>query len=523
MATLPSLSNVASSISAGNFASSLSSTTGGASSLVTSLSGMSLPSLPSIPGMPKLPSVPGMPSLPSIPSIPGLPSAPSIPGLPSLPSMPSIPGLPTTDALKNIKPPEITGTAGLLDATKGASSSAFSAISGSFKALKGGVPQNLTAIDVKNKLDQVASDTKTATAPSTAEFTKGLSDAGVDLKTGNLPSVNAAVASGGVGAALPALSGAMGSVPGMSSLAKINPSSMASGISNLPGGQSAVASLVNSTTNSTTGITDTLGGLNSITKNASSAALNGISSATAGSSSVSGLLSGGALTGAGSSLAGALNNPAGSLKIPSVPGLPSIPGVPSVDSLTKGLQSGKQPLSSLATTGLSAAGAASLTASMNSISTASPFPVKMPTVAEATVDRSEVSGQVTSLLGDKKIPAPNFTASPPVQSSIAADVKAKRLEFITKKIAYDEEKIARTDAIMIERAKYEKIRDSLPDGDPTRTAAKLEVNAKIAAYTAWWKGEEAKLNVIREEVNQLQQSEGQAAFNETSAAARNKV
>ena len=510
MATLPSLSNVASSISAGNFASSLASTTGGASSLATSLGGMSLPSLP---------SVPGMPSLPSITSIPGLPSAPSLPGLPSLPGVPSIPGLPTGDALKKIAPPDLTSSTGLLDATKGASASAFSAISGSFKALKGGVPQNLTAIDLKNKVEQTASDTKAA-APSASAFTKGLSDAGVDLKTGKIPAVDSAVASGGVGAGMSALSGAMTGVPGMSGMASINPSAMASGLSNLPGGQSAVSSLMNSTTGATSGVSDTLGGLNSITKNASSAALNGISSATAGSSAVSGLVTGGALTGAGSSLAGGLNNPAGGL---SMPGMPSIPGVPSVDSLKKGLETGKQPLSSLATTGLSAAGAASLTASMNSISTSSPNPIKMPTVAVATVDRSEVSSQVTSLLGDKKIPAPNFTATPTPPSPLVAQVREKRLEFITKKIAYDEEKIARTEAIMAERAKYEKIRDSLPDGDPTRTAAKDEVNTKIRAYTAWWKGEEAKLDAIREEVNQLQQAEGRAIFAETSAAARANV
>jgi integrin beta 8 len=464
-----------------------------------------------------------MPSLPSIPSIPGLPSAISVPGLPSISGLPSIPGLPTGDALKKIAPPDLTSSAGLLDATKSASASGFSAISGSLKALKGGVPQNLTAINLKNKLEQTVSDTK-ADAPASADaFTKGLSNAGVDLKTGKIPAVDAALASGGLGAGMSALSGTMKGVPGMSGMASINPSTMASGLSNLPGGQSAVSSLVNSTTGSTSGVSDTLGGLNLITKNASSAALNGISSATAGSSAVSGLVTGGALTGAGSSLAGALNNPAGALSIPSVPGMPSVPGLPSVDSLKKGLETGKQPLSSLATTGLSAAAAASLTASMNSISTSSPNPIKMPTVAVATVDRSEVSGQVTSLLGDKKIPAPDFNATPTPPSPLKAQVKEKRLEFITKKIAYDEEKIARTDAIMIERAKYEKIRDSLPEGDPVRIAARTEVNAKIAAYTAWWKGEEAKLNVIREEVNQLQQSEGQAAFNETSVAARAKV
>ena len=49
MATLPSISNVASAISSGNFSSALATTTGGASSIVTSLNGMTA-SMPSIPG-----------------------------------------------------------------------------------------------------------------------------------------------------------------------------------------------------------------------------------------------------------------------------------------------------------------------------------------------------------------------------------------------------------------------------------------------------------------------------------------
>ena len=50
MATLPSMSNVASAISSGNFSSALATTTGGASSIVTSLNGMtaSIPKLPNI-------------------------------------------------------------------------------------------------------------------------------------------------------------------------------------------------------------------------------------------------------------------------------------------------------------------------------------------------------------------------------------------------------------------------------------------------------------------------------------------
>ena len=454
MATLPSISNVASAISSGNFSSALATATGGASSIVTSLNGMSA-------------------------SIPSIPSLPSIPGLPNISGLPSVPGLPTIDTLRNIKPPEITGLSGLADATKGIASSAFTAISNSFKPLQAGVPQNLTIINLKNKLEQVATDTKAASTPLTTSFTNGLNSAGVDLATGKIPAVEAAVASGGVKAGLSALSGAMSNVPGMSGI--VSPSALASGVSNLPGGQSALSSIVNPSSLTTSGISDTLSGLKTITKNASSAALNQISTATSGSSSVSGLLSGGALTGAGSSLSGALSNPSSLLNgvtgnIPNIPELPNVSGLPSISTLTQGLQSGKQPLSSLVSTGLPPAAAASLTASMNSLSTSSPFPIKMPTVAENTINRSEISSQISNLLGDKKVPMPDFSglAATPVRDLSQADIAAydankKEIETLT------EDRYALVKAEADARYTLSKAKQDLPQGDPSIPALEQAV------------------------------------------------
>jgi hypothetical protein len=422
MSTLPSISNVASAISSGNFSSALATTTGGASSIVTSLNGMTA-------------------------------------------SMPSIPG--------------ITGLSGLVDTTKRISGSAFAAISASFKPLQAGVPQNLTIINLKNKLDQVATDTKAASTPLTTSFTSGLNSAGVDVATGKIPAVDAAVASGGVKAGLSALSGAMSNVPGMSGI--VSPSALASGVSNLPGGQSALSSIVNPSSLTTSGISDTLSGLGSITKNASSAALNQISTATSGSSSLSDLLSGNALIGAGASLSGVLSNPSSlpngvTGSIPNISGLPAVSGLPSISNLTQGLQSGRQPLSSLVSTGLSPAAAASLTASMNSLSTASPFPIKMPTVAENTINRSEISSQIGNLLGDKKVPVPDFsglTATPMrdlSQSEITAyDVNKKEIETLT------EDRFALVKAEADARYTLSKAKQDLPQGDPSIPALEQAV------------------------------------------------
>jgi len=454
MSILPSMSNVASAISSGNFSSALATTTGGASSIVTSLNGMSA-------------------SMPSIPNIPSISSLPNISGLPS------VPGSPTIDTLRNIKPPAITGLPGLADATKGISSSAFLAIAQSFKPLQAGVPQNLTIINLKNKLEQAAADTKAASTPLATSFKDGLTSAGVDVATGKIPAVDAAVASGGIKAGMSALSGVMSNVPGMSSIA--SPSALSSGVSNLPGGQSALSSIVNPSSLTTSGISGTLSGLNSITKNASSAALNQISTATSGSSSLSGLLSGNALTGAGASLSGVLSNPSSlpngvTGSIPNISGLPTVSGLPSISNLTQGLQSGRQPLSSLVSTGLSPAAAASLTASMNSLSTASPFPIKMPTVAENTINRSEISSQIGNLLGDKKVPMPNFSgiAAFPIRAQSQADIDAydankKEIEKL------DEEREVLAKAKIDAGNKLRKAKENLPQGDPSIPALEQAV------------------------------------------------
>ena len=234
----------------------------------------------------------------------------------------------------------------------------------------------------------------------------------------------------------------------------------------MPGGQSTIASVVNKNTGSLSGVTDTLSSVNSITKTASSSALNKISSATAGSSAAASLLAGGALTGVGAAAAGVLTNPAGSL--PGVPKLPpDVPGVPSVDSLTKGLQAGKQPLSALASTGLPAGAAAALSASMNSLSTSSPFPIKIPTVAESTVDRGELNASVGTLLGDKKIPTPNFGGGVSAAATGALqavnDRRSKLEQFEEeRKVIYAKQK-AITE---VARAAYLKADTTLPEGDP---------------------------------------------------------
>ena len=440
MATIPSISNVASTISAGNFASNLAVNTGGLSSIKTSLDGIKTPAIPAIPDPSSLAGDLTKKTLDGINPSSLLDKAKTV----------------------TIAPPE--GLAGVADAAKGISGSAFSAISGSMKPLAAGVPQNLTSIAKKNAEVQAAADapgglasaaSSAASAASAASSAAGGLTGGLTAAAGGLASAASSAAGGLTGGLTAAAGGLTGSA-----------SSLASGISNLPGGQSTIASVVNKNTGSLSGVTDTLSSVNSITKTASSSALNKISSATAGSSAAASLLAGGALTGVGAAAAGVLTNPAGSL--PGVPKLPpDVPGVPSVDSLTKGLQAGKQPLSALASTGLPAGAAAALSASMNSLSTSSPFPIKIPTVAESTVDRGELNASVGTLLGDKKIPTPNFGGGVSAAATGALqavnDRRSKLEQFEEeRKVIYAKQK-AITE---VARAAYLKADTTLPEGDP---------------------------------------------------------
>ena len=164
-------------------------------------------------------------------------------------------------------------------------------------------------------------------------------------------------------------------------------SSLASGLNALPGGAAAAIAVVNNSTGSSLSL-PALTNIASVTKNASTSTLNGIPVSSALSSIVTSLSVGNSAT------SGSIN------KLSS-----------NVPNLTKNISAGNQSLLSLASTGLSVGAAASLSASINSLNAGGGNPIKMPTVAVNTTDRSELTSQIRNLLGDTKVPAPNFSAS----------------------------------------------------------------------------------------------------------------
>jgi len=325
-----------------------------------------------------------------------------------------------------------------VESVKGLAGSAFGAITDSFKSLKAGIPQDLKAIAQKNAAEQAANDVK---------------------PTGTLASLPGDLAKaqsvlGAASANIPGLSGLAGSLPALGAgLTSVGSSlNSGSGLSALPGGGAAAYAFVNNATGASLSL-PSLSGITSAAQNASASVLNGIPSANALSSI------GTSLSVGNSSISGLVNKLSSSLP-----------------DLTKNISAGTQSLSSLASTGLPAGAAASLSASINSLSASGANPIKMPTVAVNTTDRSEITSQISSLLGDKKIPAPNFSGLLATTSRDLSQTELNAYNATSKEITtlvdsrFDVDKAERDARYALSKAKQD-----LPQGDPAITALEQAV------------------------------------------------
>ena len=367
-------------------------------------------------------------------------------------------------SLSGASPSDAAGKASLISSVKGVTGAAFTAITAAFKSFKPGIPQNLKAIAKQNTDDQAkaeqaaAAPTETAKTAAAVAATPSLKEAlaaapgAISAATSalgsNFPSIPgaptgslSALSAGGASTAT-AVSGLFGqlgsSVPGASSIA--------SGLNKLPGGAGVASSIVGGGGASTV---PGLEGVTALTKNASTAALNGIPTSVAGASSLAGLSAG--------NLGAAVNGATTSLD---------------TAALTKGLTEGKQGLAALTSAGLPAASAAQLTANINSLNTGGPSPIKLPTIAENTINRGEVTTQLNSLLGNSKIPAPNFSGNlslPSKQLSQAEidqydKIKAELTILRDKRFDYQKD---------LGNARYalSKAQQNLPQGDPAIASA----------------------------------------------------
>jgi hypothetical protein len=364
----------------------------------------------------------------------------------------------------------VAGISGLLDSAKGVAGSAFAAITGAFPTLQVGVPQNIKDITEKaqaaaqapasNPLTGALNSVTGAVAGAVAGVTGALNNA-VGSVAGVTGALNNAVGSatgilgavtGVTGAVTGAINTAVGAATGLINNTlnvKGISTNLSTGLGSLPGGDQMVASVVN----------NAVGAINSVP----------------GVSAVSGLIN--TASSITNGIAGLATNP-----LASSGALTAAAGA--VGTLTKGLddlKSGKLSLASLASAGLPAGAASQLNAAISAMSSGGAVQIKLPTVAINTTDRGELAQSITSLLGNSKIPAPNFAGiSEDTYKSEIAKLDAKKEKFKEFDVRFDaviaESKTVKAQFNAAVDA-HEEAMNSLPAGDPGIDAALQKAKA----------------------------------------------
>lgn len=372
--------------------------------------------------------------------------------------------------------PKIEGLAGLQSAARGVAASAFSAITGSWKPLLVLVPQNLQAIARSSAALGEAISSGTASpqllanrigAVATAAGSPGLGRAASAVGAGiNFAGALAnATTVGQVASASSGLlqtAGAIGGALGNKSLAQT--ASKAAGV--IRTGNNLVNSINN--INNATNVGQLLAG-----SSQAISSINRIASTLGVSSKASGLIN---LPGGQLSVSSIVNQALGKTNLPGIPALKNVIGT-AVTSAINNIPISKGLLSSAASGiqssvlgGLPPGAAAQLTSAISSLSSAGSTPIKLPTVGLNTFDRSELTSQINSLLGNPIIPRPNFGG---VSSTGIANLEAIRAQ--NKQFTEKQKEISDlSDQVAAARNNFYKLKASLPKGDPALDEARTE-------------------------------------------------
>jgi len=314
---------------------------------------------------------------------------------------------------------------GLNAAAKGIAAAAFDKILGGFKPLKPGIAQNLFNITRQNLVASVGQ--------------AGVNTLlGAPAVSGNLSDIASSIASN-------TLRGAT--------------ASLASGMGNLPGGLRVAAAVVNNSLryNTLPGVNNLSGGA----ANTGTALLNALSP--------SSLLSASARTFA----------PAITPIIGAATGITNLAN----SFLPKDAQL-KSPgaLLGLANTGLPQSAVAQLTGALSALNFGGGNPIRMPVVATGTFNRSGLSTQITSVLGDPKIPPPTFSDYPLErdQAIQALDLQnQKLLDELAQRKAVNDRFNKQLEVAKAAKAAYIEAQNSLPEGDPTLAQLKQKFEDEV--------------------------------------------
>jgi len=328
----------------------------------------------------------------------------------------------------------LTGTlGGLVDKAKGAASAAFASITGAYKSFKANVPQDLTAIAKSDTAETRQEENVDPYAGLTPQQIETIGDADASD-----PFIRSRLG-------LPSLTASSGS-----SLIDNNVATSIAGVKNLdiaktglqglPGGQGALSLVVNNAKNAVNSIPGS-GALGSLINTNASSLLNGVSPSTMSAASVVGKALGGA------------GLPAGGLS-----GLTS-----GASGILDGIKSQSGSLMSTASSILPKGLASQLNSAVNAIASENPEKLKVPIVAENTVNRGPLDSQVSSIIDNPKIPPPTYGD---IQTQIQTEQES--LEVYNQKL---KEQRARFNAqlAITKQAKqqYEDAAHRLPPGDPT--------------------------------------------------------
>jgi len=278
---------------------------------------------------------------------------------------------------------------------------------------------------------------------------------GVENAVNNVAAIAGAgstLAAGG----LPALSNAASVIQQGASAA--TSSVLASGLSNLPGGINTVSAVLNNAKGAINSIPGSTA-LSGLIDNAHSSALNAVSPA-------AGPLGG--LTSATNTLTNLTSS--------------SINGIVGALGAAASKLGG---LTSLASAGLSAGGIAQLQSSIASLASGGPAAINLPTVGFNTNDRTSITAQTTSLLGDPGIPPPNLTGA--VSTDTISTYEAQQAANQALSDQYNVLLNAVSSALSnlaITQSAYMTAENNLPAGDPgisTAYQAFLAASAVLAA------------------------------------------
>ena len=388
----------------------------------------------------------------------------------------------SVDAL--IKSPSLDA---VVDQAKGVAASAFSAIKASLKPLEAGVPQNLTEIAKKSAEDTMAA------AESSINEIASQTDTSILGQGGLVDAVGGAVGgllnqaksilpnAGSVADSLVKASSSLGSVTGNNALASVTGKLSA---------VSKTATTVATAFASPSSLTSSLTSAQGLAQTASNIKSGLIS--TVNSSVASGLSK---LPG-GQGMASAVTNLATGA-LPSLPGTETLKdaitgsfnkALTGVDNLTKDATdllskatSSVDGLKGLLSAGLPAGAASELQSAMSSL--ASPGSgIKIPSVGFNTTDRSTITEAVTSQLGDPGIPTPTFGEIDEAAEGAIDDIEQQKIDYIAETSILTKERVAAEVTIEEKLDAYLTAQFNYPAGDPAIDEAKDEYDAAIEEW-----------------------------------------